>query len=160
MSYCDENGCQNRKRHPVGTGEITVLYNEGKFTEAYQEDLETFDKLVKEHLESVRVIVKFNNGGCKNGCNCVEVAEAKNQGEPVKNYRCLGDTRHCETLEERLRRHTKEDPIVVSKAVKKLTEEEVDHLTWIYGRLITHGEDTNVDYMVKFSEIVDKLRNF
>ena len=34
---------------------------------------------------------KFNNKPCKNGCNCIEIAEYRNGGEPVKNYECLGD---------------------------------------------------------------------
>jgi hypothetical protein len=34
-----------------------------------------------------------------------------------------------------------------------LTEKDVDHMKWIYGRLLLHGEKPNVDYMVRFREI-------
>jgi len=33
--------------------------------------------------------VKFNNGICKETCNCIEIAEQENGGNMVKNYECL-----------------------------------------------------------------------
>ena len=34
--------------------------------------------------------INFNNGICKETCNCIEIAELKNGGDMVKNYPCLG----------------------------------------------------------------------
>lgn len=36
------------------------------------------------------IIPKFNKQRCKDGCNCIEIAEFKNNGDPIKNYPCLG----------------------------------------------------------------------
>lgn len=42
----------------------------------------------------------------------------------------------------------------------KLTKKEIDHLEWMYHRMIgVHKENKNYDYMVKFLEIIDKLKN-
>ncbi len=32
---------------------------------------------------------RFNHGECGKTCNCIEIAESKNGGEPVKGYACL-----------------------------------------------------------------------
>jgi hypothetical protein len=38
----------------------------------------------------------------------------------------------------------------------KINEEEIIHLTWIYNRMWNvHGENKNVDYMLKFAEILN-----
>ena len=36
------------------------------------------------------MILKFNGKPCKNGCNCLELAEQQNVGQGVKEYPCLG----------------------------------------------------------------------
>jgi len=41
-------------------------------------------KLMKSMVE-----FQFNNGECKKTCNCIDIAEAKNGGDHVKNYECL-----------------------------------------------------------------------
>ena len=48
-----------------------------------------FDKL-KEEIENDKStkIPKWNGKKCRDGCNCVEIAEAKNNGEHVKNVAC------------------------------------------------------------------------
>lgn len=33
--------------------------------------------------------MEYNGKECKKECNCIDVAEFKNNGEEVKNYRCL-----------------------------------------------------------------------
>jgi hypothetical protein len=39
-------------------------------------------------------------------------------------------------------------------------DEDIKHLRWIQSRLIkVHGENPNVDYMVKFKAILDELRD-
>lgn len=40
----------------------------------------------------------------------------------------------------------------------EVVNERTDHLEWIYGRLIHHGELENVDYMLKFKEIIMELK--
>lgn len=43
--------------------------------------------------------------------------------------------------------------------MEKLTKRDIDHLEWIYHRLINvHNENRNLDYMVKFFEIIKKLK--
>lgn len=40
-----------------------------------------------------------------------------------------------------------------------MTTEDIKHLEFIYDRMIhVHGEDKNVDYMIKFREKIDSLR--
>lgn len=46
-----------------------------------------FDKM-KKLMESMTP--KYNGMPCKNGCNCIKIAEFENAGESVKNYPCLG----------------------------------------------------------------------
>ena len=49
-------------------------------------DIEDF----KKQYEPVDETSKYNGGKCKESCNCIEIAEAKNGGDMVKNYPCLG----------------------------------------------------------------------
>lgn len=35
------------------------------------------------------IVPDFNGKECKKGCNCIDIAEAKNCYMPVKQYRCL-----------------------------------------------------------------------
>jgi hypothetical protein len=40
-----------------------------------------------------------------------------------------------------------------------LNKEEINHLEWIHNRLVLlHGENKSSDYMLKFSEIIEKLK--
>jgi len=42
---------------------------------------------------------------------------------------------------------------------EKLSPQEIDHLEWMYHRLISvHKENKNVDYMRKFYEIIQSLK--
>jgi hypothetical protein len=44
--------------------------------------------------------------------------------------------------------------------MKNLTKKEIDHLEWMYHRMISvHKENKNYDYMKKFIEIIEKLKN-
>lgn len=41
----------------------------------------------------------------------------------------------------------------------KLTPEEIEHLEWVRSRLeFVHKENPNFDYMLKFAEIIKKLK--
>lgn len=51
-------------------------------------DLDKFEKEIAKQISDK--IPKFNCGECKEECNCIEIAEAKNNGESVKSYPCLG----------------------------------------------------------------------
>lgn len=51
---------------------------------------DNFLEQLKKELEDSKP--KFNNGKCKETCNCIEIAEYENGGNPVKNYPCLGGT--------------------------------------------------------------------
>ena len=46
----------------------------------------TFKEL-RDILE--KTIPKFNGRECKNGCNCIEIAEFRNDNQGVKDYPCL-----------------------------------------------------------------------
>lgn len=49
-----------------------------------------FEKAIRDAIDQQsRQIPAWNKRGCKDGCNCIEVAEAKNNGNPVKDYACL-----------------------------------------------------------------------
>lgn len=42
--------------------------------------------------------------------------------------------------------------------MEDLTPEDIAHLQWIYSRLLfVHGEDADVDYMIKLEKIIEKL---
>lgn len=42
--------------------------------------------------------------------------------------------------------------------MSQLSEGDVQHLRWIYGRMAeVHGESCNLDYMIRFQHILDKL---
>ena len=49
------------------------------------------NKFSEKMKESLSKTTKFNNGLCKETCNCIEIAESKNGGDMVKNYPCLGN---------------------------------------------------------------------
>lgn len=36
--------------------------------------------------------------------------------------------------------------------------EDADHLDFMYGRLLNHGENENYDYMIRFKEIIGTFR--
>ena len=55
-------------------------------------------KEIEQHLESK--IPKWNGKQCGEGCNCIAIAEAKNNGEGVKNYPCQGGRGLSEMLDE------------------------------------------------------------
>lgn len=41
-----------------------------------------------------------------------------------------------------------------------MTIKDIEHLEWIHGRMKdVHKENKNVDYMLKFQEIIDELKN-
>lgn len=41
-----------------------------------------------------------------------------------------------------------------------ITQEEQEHLNWMYNRLISvHGENPNYDYMLKMNKILTKIAN-
>lgn len=45
--------------------------------------------------------------------------------------------------------------------MEKLTKRDIDHLNWLYHRMIeVHKEDKKVDYMMRFREIISKLKTF
>lgn len=50
-------------------------------------DWKNFIEDVMNDIESK--IPKWNGKKCSEGCNCVEIAEANNNGDQVKNYPCL-----------------------------------------------------------------------
>lgn len=38
-----------------------------------------------------------------------------------------------------------------------MTKDEIKHINWMYNRLTSvHKENPNVDYMIRFKEIIDK----
>jgi hypothetical protein len=44
--------------------------------------------------------------------------------------------------------------------MKNLTKEDIEHLEFIYQRLAEkHGENKNVDYMIRFNDIIEKIYN-
>lgn len=47
----------------------------------------------EEYIDLLKYIAEekivFNDGECKKSCNCIEIAEEKNGGNPVKQYQCL-----------------------------------------------------------------------
>jgi hypothetical protein len=48
-----------------------------------------------------------------------------------------------------------------TRTAKKPVKDEkaLSHLEWIYGRMIyVHGENENVDYMIRFREILEQLK--
>lgn len=50
------------------------------------------------------------------------------------------------------------DSTITIKPIKSHNK-DVEHLDWIYNRLkFTYSEDEDIDYMLKFKEIIDKLR--
>lgn len=51
-------------------------------------DIDKLKKEIEKHAS--KKVPKFNRGKCKDGCNCIEIAESKNNDEPVKQYPCLG----------------------------------------------------------------------
>lgn len=43
--------------------------------------------------------------------------------------------------------------------MQELSKQDIDHLEWMYRRMIgTHNENENVDYMIRFREIIEKLK--
>jgi len=47
-------------------------------------DIEEFKKQYEENNPAP----KWNKKECGEGCNCIDIAEFNNGGEPVKNYPC------------------------------------------------------------------------
>jgi hypothetical protein len=44
--------------------------------------------------------------------------------------------------------------------MEKLDKKDIDYLEWLYDRMIfVHKENKNHDYMRKFIEIIEKLKN-
>lgn len=42
----------------------------------------------------------------------------------------------------------------------KITKRDINHLEWIYHRMTAvHDEKKNVDYMIRFLEIINKLKS-
>jgi hypothetical protein len=39
-----------------------------------------------------------------------------------------------------------------------VNESDLQYLNWIYGRLMYHDEKENVDYMIRFREILSKIK--
>jgi hypothetical protein len=48
--------------------------------------MEEINDIVSRYIKS---LPKYNGGECKVNCNCIEIEEFKNGGEPVQNYQCL-----------------------------------------------------------------------
>lgn len=63
------------------------------------------------------IIPEFNGQECKKGCNCIDIAEAQNNFEPVKNYPCLKPSR--DALDKAVLENNKVSE-VFKKAVSKL----------------------------------------
>lgn len=52
--------------------------------------MEDLNKLINAEIEKHLIsIPDFNNKKCKVDCNCIDIAECKNGGNPVKSYECL-----------------------------------------------------------------------
>lgn len=68
-----------------------------------QEECKTIDSLKDIQAEIIESIKppKWNGKECKKGCNCIEIAEAENYGDPVKNYECKGGIPHPPVKEEK-----------------------------------------------------------
>ncbi len=68
--------------------ESMFIVHDGKEVEAaiYDWQLDKYKDGVKEEPKEEII---FNNKPCKNGCNCIEIAEEKNNNHPVKSYQCL-----------------------------------------------------------------------
>lgn len=44
--------------------------------------------------------------------------------------------------------------------MEKITKKDIDHLEWMYHRMVSvHNEKRNTDYMMKFIEIINKLKS-
>ena len=44
--------------------------------------------------------------------------------------------------------------------MEKLTRKDIDHLEWMYHRMISvHKENKNTDYMIKFRNIIKKIKD-
>lgn len=53
-----------------------------------------------------------------------------------------------------------EELITVTLPVKTIDKKDIEHLEWLHERLVNiHGENKHYDYMLKFKEIIDKLKN-
>lgn len=39
-----------------------------------------------------------------------------------------------------------------------LSDKDIEHLKWLHDRMLNNGENVNADYMIKFREIINKLR--
>ena len=50
--------------------------------------MKTILEAVKEVKDKIYPV--FNGKECMSGCNCLEIAEAKNGDMPVKDFPCLG----------------------------------------------------------------------
>lgn len=49
-------------------------------------DLDKLKEEIEKHVNDK--IPKWNGKECGEGCNCIKIAEAKNDGEHVKEYPC------------------------------------------------------------------------
>lgn len=49
--------------------------------------------------------------------------------------------------------------VILEESDIKQLHSDADHLEWIFNRMIHHGEDTRVDYMRRFEEIIKKLKD-
>ena len=56
-------------------------------------------------------------------------------------------------------------PVLTTKKNKNMenqniNEKDVKHLQWLYDRMANvHGENKDYDYMIKFKEIIEQLKN-
>lgn len=65
-------------------GEYTTM--EPYFEETSPALADLYKKMLDEYRQDR---VRFNHGKCGIDCNCVEIAESKNGGNPVKSYECF-----------------------------------------------------------------------
>ena len=97
---------------------------------------------------------KFNNGICKETCNCIEIAEYENGGNEVKNYECLADK------ESRIDRSDSSVNVEAEVDVKiaKVIRETMEEIKYWHSDLLTE-EERNHPRGSGWARVYDKLEN-
>jgi hypothetical protein len=139
MNYCDENGCQNRKRQLTDL-EIAIRLEEIEREEPKQETLEeeAENSALKHFLFPKELFFKM----CKCSQNDYLLEEEFGLDNTTKYREILGFIEGAKWQAERM-----------------YSEENSNHLEWIYNRLIGfHNENPNYDYMIKLKTIIDQFK--
>lgn len=78
------------------------------------------DDIMEKFRESFK-IPEYNGKPCRDGCNCVDIAEAENGGEGVKQVKCHGMTAEDRAkFMEDFKKQESEGPIIISSADAKI----------------------------------------